>query len=95
MLNIRRQILKFLNRQVEQTRIGKILKQWKDEAECRGVIQYSYSYSTNTLTIYTAFPGYLIGKGGERIDRYKERISNELRKHISIQLIETELEYID
>jgi len=95
MLDIRRQILNFLNRPAETTKIGKIIKQWKDEAGCRGVIQYKYSYLTKTLTIYTTYPGYLIGKGGSIVDKYRTILKDEFREDISIQFIETELEYID
>jgi hypothetical protein len=72
----------------------KLIKQWKDEAGCKGVIQYKYSYLTNTLTIFTPYPVYLIGEGGMLVDKYKPMFKNIRNELNSIEFVETNLKFI-
>lgn len=59
--------------------ICKILGRWKKEASVEDALLITYDYDKKKLIIYTTRPGYLIGRGGERIKRYSELLRNELR----------------
>jgi ribosomal protein S3 len=49
--------------------VDEILRDWKEEAKITHLMLYRLR--NGVLTIYTDRPGPLIGKMGERIDRYK------------------------
>lgn len=69
-------------------RIQRIVKQWKEEAGVTHVIQWTYK--DGILTLYTAQPGFLIGKGGVLVDKYKEIFKQELGMCFEkIDMIET------
>lgn len=75
--------------------ISGIIKEWKDEAGVKGNIMLSiYSDFRDTIKICTDKPGLMIGKGGELINKYKERLKefNPNLKHI--EFIETDSWYI-
>jgi len=44
----------------------------------RGVVQFKYNHTTNTLTIFTFYCGYLIGRAGSLIKKYEEILKNEV-----------------
>lgn len=70
-------------------RIQRIIKQWKEEAGVTRVIQWTYK--DGILAIYTAQPGFLIGKGGALVDKYKEIFKQELGMCFEkIDMIETD-----
>lgn len=52
--------------------VDEILRDWKEEAKITHLMLYGIR--NGVLTIYTDRPGPLIGKMGERIDRYKARL---------------------
>lgn len=55
--------------------IATIIKEWKDEAGVKGVVLTSpYSSFDNTIKICTDRPGLLIGKGGELVNKYREKL---------------------
>lgn len=49
-----------------------ILKEWKDDAKVTHLMLYKLR--DGVLTIYTDRPGPLIGRAGERIDRFKAKL---------------------
>lgn len=49
-----------------------VLKEWKAEAKVTHLMLYKLK--SGVLTIYTDRPGPLIGKLGERIARYQEKL---------------------
>lgn len=49
-----------------------ILKEWKDDAKVTHLMLYKLR--DGVLTIYTDRPGPLIGRAGERIDRFKTKL---------------------
>lgn len=75
--------------------IQKIIKEWKDEAGVKNVIQISkYLINGDTLKICTDLPGFMIGKRGELVDKYRKRLQ-EIEPHIQhIEFIEVDRWYI-
>ncbi len=71
-------------------RIYDILIKWKEECGAKGVTQFKYSFSTGILTIFTAYPGYFIGKAGCHINKYTEIFKNEIHGLNSIKIEETD-----
>lgn len=55
--------------------IRDILKAWKEDAKVTHLMQYSLR--NKVLTIYSDRPGPLIGRMGERVDRFKQRLLKE------------------
>ena len=75
--------------------LTKIIKEWKDEAGVKGIIQINaLSTVRDSLTICTDRPGFMIGKGGFLIDKYKEKIQKEYPNIKKIEFVETDSWYI-
>lgn len=75
--------------------LTKIIKEWKDEAGVKGIIQINaLSTVRDSLTICTDRPGFMIGKGGFLIDKYKEKIQKEYTNIKKIEFVETDSWYI-
>ena len=71
--------------------LTKIIKEWKDEAGVKGIIQINAcSTVRDTLTICTDRPGLMISKGGCLIDKYREKIQNEYPNIKKIEFVETD-----
>lgn len=67
-----------------------IIKDWKDEAGIKGIIQINALPTVrDILIICTAYPGYMIGKGGCLVDKYKRIIQKEFPNIKKIEFIET------
>ena len=55
--------------------IRNILRAWKEDAKITHLMQYSLR--DKILTVYTDRPGLLIGRMGERVDCFKQRLIKE------------------
>ena len=76
-------------------RLTQIIKEWKDEAGVKGIIQISALPTVrSTLTICTDRPGLMIGKGGCLVDKYREKIQKEYPNIKEIKFVETDSWYI-
>lgn len=75
--------------------IQKIIKEWKDEAGVKNIIQISkYLINGDTLRICTDLPGFMIGRGGELINKYIKKLQ-EVEPNIKhIDFVETDRWYI-
>lgn len=74
-----------------ERRLTEIIKEWKDEAGVKGIVQINaFPTVRETLTIYTDLPGYMIGKGGCLVEKYKEKIQKEFPNIKKINFIETD-----
>lgn len=49
-----------------------VLKEWKDDAKVTHLMLYKLR--DGVLTVYTDRPGPLIGRMGERVDRFKQKL---------------------
>ncbi len=49
-----------------------VLKEWKDDAKVTHLMLYKLR--DGILTVYTDRPGSLIGRMGERVDRFKQKL---------------------
>ena len=59
-------------------KLTELIKQWKEEAGVKEIIQINACPTVrSTLTICTDRPGFMIGKGGCLIDKYREKIQNK------------------
>lgn len=78
--------------------IDEILCKWCDEAS----INYHAVYYTATryiptdkneceIIIYYPFPGYLIGKAGVYVDKYKQELEKELNRKVKINFVEVSI----
>ena len=54
------------------SRVRDVLKEWKAEAKVTHLMLYKLQ--DGVLTIYTDRPGPLIGRMGERVDRFKAKL---------------------
>ena len=52
--------------------VEEVLREWKAESKVTHLMLYKLK--NNVITIYTDRPGPLIGRGGERIARYIEKL---------------------
>ena len=55
--------------------IRDILRAWKEDAGVTHLMQYSLR--NKVLTVYTDKPGPLVGRMGERVERFKQRLLTE------------------
>lgn len=70
--------------------IENILKQWKKESGCSGGILFKYSYSDGILSIYSGYPGYLIGKAGCHVFKYTEICKDKILGFTNFNFVQTE-----
>lgn len=59
-----------------KNREKKFLEDWLEEAGVKDPVGYDFNYFTG-FTVYTNKPGYLIGKGGQLIEKYEKRLNEE------------------
>jgi ribosomal protein S3 len=74
--------------------IYEILKEWKEESKAGGVIQFKYDYRTGELTIYTSYPGWLIGRAGCCVNKYSDILKEQIPSFKSLKIIETDYYFI-
>lgn len=76
--------------------ISNIIKEWKDKAGVKGIIQISanFSSSKDTIKICTDRPGLMIGFHGALVAEYKEKLKAICPKLEHIEFIETDSWYI-
>ena len=78
-----------------ERRLTQIIKEWKDEAGVKGIIQISALPTVrHTLTICTDRPGLMIGRYGYLFNEYKEKIQKEFPNIKEIKFVETHSWYI-
>ena len=71
--------------------ISNIIKEWKEEAGVKGIILVGvYPDFRDTIKICTDRPGFMIGKGGELVNKYKERIKEFNPNLEKIEFVETD-----
>lgn len=75
--------------------LSEIIKEWKDEAGVEDIILIGvYADFRDTIKICTNKPGWMIGKGGELLYKYKEKLKL-VNPHLKdIEFIETDKWYI-
>lgn len=75
--------------------IERIVREWKKESKCPGIIQVGvYATFRDTIRICTSRPGYLIGKGGWLYNKYLEKLKEINPNLEKIEFVETEYYYI-
>lgn len=70
------------------------LEKWKKESGATYPILYKLRYLPKELSIFTAQPGWLIGKGGVLIDKYTAILKEILGDELVINMVETEYDVI-
>ena len=65
----------------------KFLEDWCAEAGLKEPVGYDFVYGEG-FTIYTNHPGYLIGKAGGLINKYRNRLKEEFGKDNDIKFVE-------
>lgn len=82
----------------DKNRITNIIKEWKDEAGLDPrkdiVLISAHSDISEILKICTNKPGYMIGKGGCLVNKYKSIICDKFPNIKNIEFIETDFWYI-
>ena len=66
----------------------KILNAWCAEAHVTSPVGYYNDYET--ITIFTDKPGWLIGKAGTLVEKYKTLFNEEFHKDYKIKFIEVQ-----
>ena len=75
--------------------ISNIIKEWKTEAGVKGVVLVSvFSDLRDTIKICTDKPGYMIGKGGELVYKYRDKLKVYNPNLENIEFVETDNWYI-
>ena len=75
--------------------ISNIIKEWKEEAGVKRIILVGvYPDFRDTIRICTDRPGLMIGKGGELVDKYKEKLKEHNKKLEHIEFVETDSWFI-
>ena len=75
--------------------ISNIIKEWKDEANVKGVVLVGiYADFRDTIKICTDRPGVMIGKNGELVDNYKKKLKEFNPNLEHIEFVETDSWYI-
>lgn len=69
--------------------INTIVREWKEDAKIKGFIFWKYNRKDKVLNIYTHRPGPMVGKMGERIARFTDKL-RAYEPDIKINLEETE-----
>lgn len=78
---------------ISEYRAKHILGNWLEEAHVKHPVMFKINYKEERIEIYTDRPGYLIGRKGELIDKYRDKFILEGGDDINIKLIETSLAY--
>lgn len=68
--------------------IDEILCKWCEEARIDHHLVYYNLKEGCELTIWHPFPGFLIGKAGVYIDKYKQELEKELNRKVKINFVE-------
>lgn len=75
--------------------ISSIFKEWKKEAGVKGVIFLGvFPGLRDTIKVCTDKPGFMIGKGGSLLDKYKKKLKEYNPSLENIEFIETDSWYI-
>ena len=75
--------------------ISNIIKEWKDEAGVKGIVLVSvYSNFRDTIKICTDRLGVMIGKGGELVYKYREKLKEHNKELEHIEFVETDSWFI-
>ena len=75
--------------------ISNIINEWKEEAGVKGIILVgAYPDFRDTIRICTDRPGFMIGKGGELVDKYREKLKEYNKKLERIEFVETDSWFI-
>ncbi len=79
---------------VEDQKIRKYLKKRLEKAQVSRII-IERTLKLVTITICTARPGIVIGKGGQDVDKLKEELKNLFKKEIQINIFEVKKPELD
>ena len=75
--------------------ISNIFKEWKQEAGVKGIILlWVFPGSRDTIKVCTDKPGFMIGRGGVLVDKYKQKLKQYNPKLDRIEFVETDSWYI-
>lgn len=75
--------------------ISNIFKEWKQEAGVKGIILLGvFPGSRDTIKVCTDKPGFMIGRGGVLVDKYKQKLKQYNPKLDRIEFVETDSWYI-
>lgn len=78
-----------------EKQLTNIIRRWKNECHVEGMILINpYPTQTHELIIYTAYPGWMIGKGGCKVEKYRAQIQKLYPMIKDIKFVETSKWYI-
>lgn len=74
---------------------SEIIKEWKNEAGVDDIVLIgAYADFRDTIKICTSKPGWMIGRGGELVYKYKEKLKLLNPRLKDIEFVETDRWYI-
>jgi small subunit ribosomal protein S3 len=87
-------VVKFLSKLVEDDKIRKYLNARLSKAGYLKIYD-ERTLKLVTVTIFTARPGIIIGKGGQEVDKLKEELKKLTKKEIQINISEIKRPELD
>ena len=85
---------KYAQKLVEDNKIRKYLNERLSKASLSKIV-IERTLKLITVTIYTARPGVIIGKGGQEVDKLKEELKKFTNKEVQINIVEVKRPEID
>lgn len=68
--------------------IRALIREWKVEAKVKERVGYKINYTECTITLTTNHPGYLIGRAGVLIEKYKNKMQENWPKFKNFYFVE-------
>lgn len=65
-----------------------LIEKWCKECGVTSPIGYDNDLGNGVMTIYTKYPGALIGRGGEKIDKFKADLKEEFGRSYEVKFVE-------
>ena len=81
-------------RKYMQDKNRKLIENWCKEAKYTRPVGY-FNDLHGTMTIYAEHPGYLIGRAGVHIDKFKESLKEEFYRDYEIKFVEIRGEIVN
>lgn len=72
----------------------RLIENWCKSSGVTSPIGY-YNDSNGVMTIYTTHPGWLIGKGGEKVDEFTNELEKEFNMKYTVKFVEIKGDFVN
>lgn len=80
--------LRAVSHRIVQEKHKTVLSAWCEEAKVKTPVGYYLDYADGTYYVYTDKPGYLIGKGGCLVSKYRQLLHTQFPTMKSVKFVE-------